>query len=251
MSERVIAAFPFSDVSRTPEKAILERRLAELMIASLRRAMPGVEIMQITDTGHTEALPVDVVMRKPFTHKEWVPWLMEAVAEIPGNVLFLDSDIIVQRDLRPMFLADADVIVTSRGPKTMEGRFMPFLLGVVASKTPEFWLDMRDRVLAMKNEDDRGWWGGQLALFDAWMDQENGCLPWKMAAVPCDPHNYVPKAEDDAPADKWVLHYKGQKRKEWMLARWGKNRQPCTRCAQGRACWHVDCPHHVDARVAA
>jgi hypothetical protein len=222
MTEPVIAAFPFSDIARSPEKIILERKLAELMIASVRRHMPEVEIWQLTDDRGTEALPVDRVERKPFIYKDWVPWLMEFVSGVPGNVLFLDSDIIVQRDLRPMFLADADVVVTTRGPKTVNDRFMPFLLGVVASKKPTFWLDMRDRVLAMKNSDDRGWWGGQLALYDAWMDQQNGNLAWKMAAVPCDPHNYVPKDANDAPADKWVLHYKGKKRKQWMLERWAQ-----------------------------
>jgi hypothetical protein len=250
MSDKVIAAFPFSDASRTPEKAASERKLAELMIASVRRSMPDVEIWQITDLKHTEALPVDHVFRKPFIYDNWVPWMFDCLAQIPGKVLFLDSDIIVQRDLRPLFNTGADVTLTSRGPKVINGRNMPFLLGVVASKVPTFWLDARDRVLAMPNEDDRNWWGSQTVLLEMWEDMQQGRLPWKIAAVSVDPHNYVPKHADDAPADKWVLHYKGPKRKAWMLERFG--RVACTRCPQGRACWHVDCPHHEqEARAAA
>jgi hypothetical protein len=250
MSDKVIAAFPFSDASRTPEKAASERKLAELMIASVRRSMPDVEIWQITDLKHTEALPVDHVFRKPFIYDNWVPWMFDCLSQIPGKVLFLDSDIIVQRDLRPLFNTGADVTLTSRGPKVINGRNMPFLLGVVASKVPTFWLDARDRVLAMPNEDDRNWWGSQTVLLEMWDDMQQGRLPWKIAAVSVDPHNYVPKHADDAPADKWVLHFKGPKRKAWMLERFGH--VLCTRCPQERACWHVDCPHHEqEARAAA
>lgn len=221
MSERVIVAFPFSDVARTQEVAQAERQIAELMIASVRRHMPDAEIWQITDLNQTAALPVDHVFRKAFTYRNWVPWMFDCLAQIHGKVLFLDSDVIVQRDLRPMFNSGADVTITSRGPKVMGGRQMPFLLGVVASRTPTFWIDARDRVLRMPSEEDRNWWGSQTVLVEMWEDMLHGALPWKISVVNVDPHNYVPKDEGDAPADKWVLHYKGKKRKPWMLARWG------------------------------
>src|SRR5882762_11840577 len=99
----MIAAFPFSDVSRSPEARIQERKVAELMIASVRKVMPSVEIVQMTDLDITDDLPVDRVLRKAFNRANWVPWMYEFLSEIPGEVLFLDSDIIVQRDLSPMF----------------------------------------------------------------------------------------------------------------------------------------------------
>lgn len=245
MSDRVIAAFPFSDASRDAEKAATERKLAELMIASVRRTMPDVEIWQITDLNRTKDLPVDRVFRKAFIYDDWVPWMFDCLSQIPGKVLFLDSDIIVQRDLRPLFNTGADVTLTSRGPKMINGRSMPFLLGVVASKAPAFWVDARDRVLAMPDSDDRNWWGSQTVLVEMADDMKHGLLPWTIAAVSVDPHNYVPKHAGDLPADKWVLHFKGPKRRAWMLEHWGeKNRDTCTRCQQGRTCWHVECPHH-------
>jgi hypothetical protein len=213
----MIAAFPFSDVSRKPEEKVQERKVAELMIASVRKAMPAVEIVQMTDKDFTEDLPVDRVLRKAFNRPNWVPWMYEFLSEIPGEVLFLDSDIIVQRDLSPMFLTGADVTLTSRGPKTVEGRQMPFLIGVVASKAPSFWLEAAERVAKMEDQDDRDWWGSQVVLFDMWMDFKHGSLPWKMSAVDADIHNYVPQNENDLPKDKWVLHFKGKKRKAWML----------------------------------
>lgn len=215
----MIVAFPYAEIPGKEHSS--SRQVAELMIASVRRSMPGVKVVQMADPA-TPALPVDEVMRKPFNHNFWVPWLVEFLSEIPGEVLFLDSDVIVQRDLSPMFLAKADVVVTYRGPKVMEGRQMPFLFGVVASSTPELWLEVRDRVLAMPNEEDQGWWGQQLAIFDMWQEEKNGRGKWKIASVPCDPYNYVPKSPTDTPADKWVLHFKGPKRKPWMLEKFGE-----------------------------
>lgn len=212
----MIVAFPFVAL---PGHAVTTE-IAEIMIASVRRSMPGVKVVQMADLT-TPALAVDEVVRKPFSHMFWVPWLMEFVSELPGEVLFLDSDIVVQRDLSPLFNTGADLVITTRGPKVFDGRQMPFLLGVTASRTPEIWLELRDRVLAMPEEKDRGWWGSQVAIFDMWMDEQDGRGKWKIAVVDCDPHNYVPKDENDAPADKWVLHYKGKKRKPWMLKKWG------------------------------
>lgn len=215
----MIVAFPYAEFPNHDH--VQGRQVAELMIASVRRAMPSVEIVQMTDTA-TLGLSADVVLRKAFNHRHWVPWLMEFLSELPGEVLFLDSDVIVQRDLAPLFLTKSDVVVTYRGPKVMEGRQMPFLFGVVASSTPELWLEVRDRVLAMPNEEDQGWWGQQLAIFDMWMEEQNGRGKWKIASVPCDQYNYVPKSLEDTPADKWVLHFKGPKRKPWMLAKFGE-----------------------------
>lgn len=211
----MIAAFPYVNL---PHHAVTDD-IARIMIASVRRAMPDVELVQMTNAD-TPALPVDRVVRKTLNHTFWVPWLMEFVSELPGEVLFLDSDIVVQKDLAPLFSVGADLVITSRGPKVFAGRQMPFLLGVVASRRPELWLELRDRVLAMPDKEDQGWWGSQVAVYDLWMDEQNGRGKWKVTAVDCDPHNYVPKGPEDAPADKWVLHYKGKKRKPWMLARW-------------------------------
>lgn len=212
----MIAAFPY--VALPNHKVTTD--IARIMIASVRRAMPNIEIVQMTD-GDTEALPVDTVIRKRFNHTFWVPWLMEFVSELPGQVLFLDSDIVVQKDLRALFNTGADLVITTRGPKVFAGRQMPFLIGVVASTRPELWLELRDRVLAMPDTEDQSWWGSQLAIFDLWMEEQNGRGKWKIAVVPCDPYNYVPKDENDCPPDKWVLHFKGPRRKPWMLKNFG------------------------------
>ena len=220
MSDQISVVFPYSDVSRDDEARAREWKVALMMIASVRLAMPKARIVQLTDDGFTAGLPVDHIHRRKFDSPNWVPWMYAGLAQFGGKVLFLDSDVIVQRDLAPMFMTGADVTLTSRGPKTVEGRQMPFLIGVVATKTPEFWLEASRRVAAMEDRDDRDWWGSQVVLFDMWMDQKHGSLPWKIAAVDASIHNYVPQHENDAPKDKWVLHYKGPKRKPWMLKKW-------------------------------
>jgi hypothetical protein len=85
MSDRVIAAFPFSDASRDAEKAATERKLAELMIASVRRTMPDVEIWQITDLNRTKDLSVDRVFRKAFIYDDWVPWMFDCLCADSGE----------------------------------------------------------------------------------------------------------------------------------------------------------------------
>lgn len=211
-------AFPFIEVQSKRDTWAQQRLIAEMYVKSVRRHMPDARLFQMADL-ETPALPVDEVVRvKPTA--EFVPWLMECKTKVPHPVIFTDTDMIVQRDLAPMLNVPCDVLLTTRGPKVFAGRQMPFLLGVAVSHTPALWQEVLERVKAMPDEEDRGWWGGQVALFQMWMEEKEGRGKWKIEAVNCNPHNYAPTSEDDQPADKWVLHYKGPKRKPWMLKRW-------------------------------
>jgi hypothetical protein len=221
MSDTVLV-FPHVEGHWSAEDTVMQRDLARIMVASARRAMPGVPIKMLTDPA-TPALDfVDEVLRKPIKGWAWITWLCDFCAQIDGQVLYMDTDVVIQRDLRPMFNVPFDVMLTSRGPKNIEGREMPFLFGVVPYRTREFWLEVRDRVFAMPHGDDQNWWGSQVAACDMWVEEQNGRGKWKIAVVGCDPHNFTPKNAEDKPADKWVLHYKGRKRKKWMLEAWGE-----------------------------
>lgn len=217
-----VLIFPHVEGLWSAEETALQRELARIMVASARRTMPGVPVKMLTDE-HTRAIDgVDETLRKPTAGEDWIVWLTDFCSRIDGSVLYMDTDVVIQRDLRALFNVPGDVVFTTRGPKTFDGRLMPFLFGCVAYRSREFWLEVRDRVLAMPDKIDRVWWGSQVAAYDMWMEEQNGRGKWNISVVHCDPHNYTPKDPFDAPADKWVLHYKGRKRKEWMLSKWGE-----------------------------
>jgi hypothetical protein len=217
----VVVAFPHVETTYGEPERDLQRALAEIMLASVRRTMPGVKTVMLTDT-KTPALSVDEVLRKQTNNDYWIPWIFEHFASIPGEAIFLDTDVVVQRDLRPLFNVGADIVLTQRGFKEIDGRLMPFLLGVAASRKPELWKEVADRVRKMTDKKDLGWWGGQMALFDMYMEEQGGRGKWNFSVVDCDPFNYTPKTPMDTGPDKWALHYKGRKRKPWMLATWGE-----------------------------
>ncbi len=216
MSDTILM-FPHVEGHWTAEETALQRDLARIMIASARRVMPEVPIKMLTDEKTSPIEGVDEVLRKSIKGWAWIPWLVDFCAQLPGQVLYMDTDVVIQRDLRPLFTVPADVVFTQRGQKIIDERLMPFLFGCVAYRKAEFWLEVRDRVLAMKEKADLSWWGSQVAAWEMWMEEQNGRGKWKMASIDCATYNYTPKTPMDAPADKWVLHYKGRERKAWML----------------------------------
>lgn len=218
MRETVVV-FPHVEGHWSAEETALQRELAQIMCASARKAMPGIKIKMMTDERTPGLSCADEVLRRPQT-SAWIPWICDFCAQIDGQVLYLDTDLIVQKDLRLLFAVPGDALFTYRGPKEIDGRQMPFLFGVVAYRTRAFWAEVRDRVLAMPAIEDRNWWGSQVAVFEMWMEHQHGRETWRMNSVPCDAYNYTPKNPADAPADKWALHYKGKKRKNWMKTRW-------------------------------
>lgn len=215
---------PHVELSWDAKQKAIQEELARLMILSCRQQMPGVEIWQLADR-NTKPLAVDHVLRKDFYAKShWVTWLFSFLADVPGEVLFLDTDIIVRKDLRKLFELDADLVVTARKHPIVadDGTSMRILLGVAASRTPDVWREVVKRVHAMKTEAEKNWWGAQLATWDMLLDSADGKGRYKVKAVRQWEFNYVPKDEHDAPDDVWALHYKGERRKFWMLQKWGE-----------------------------
>lgn len=212
--------FPHVEGHWTPEETAIQRDLARIMVASARRVMPDVKVKMLTDPKTAPIDGVDEILRRSIKGWAWIPWLVDFCAQLRGEVLYMDTDVVIQKDLRALFEVPADIVLTSRGPKEIEGRQMPFLFGCVAYRNADFWIEVRDRVLAMKDVADLAWWGSQVAVYDMWMEEQNGRGKWDIASVSCEQHNYTPKNPMEVPADKWVLHYKGRKRKAWMLAAW-------------------------------
>lgn len=214
------AVFPHVEGNWSADEQALQRELARIMVTSARAAMPGVKVKMLTDHATPAIEGVDEVLRRPMHGWQWIPWVCDFCSKLDGEVLYFDTDVVIQKDLRGLFNVPADIVLPYRGPKTVDGRQMPFLFGVVAYRKREIWDEVRDRVLAMP-EVEQKWYGSQIATFEMWMEENNGRGKWKISSVPCSEYNYTPRdAHEEAP-EKWMLHYKGRKRKTWMLAKWG------------------------------
>ncbi len=219
MSKQVLMFPHIESPAWDAESVVLQRDLARIMIASSRRHMPDLPIVMVTDMKTPAIHGAEPFRIDTGGFSEFIPWLTNACSLIDGEVIYLDSDVVVMRDLRPILNVTGDLIVPNRGPKIVDGHMQPFIFGCVAYRNRKIWEEIRDRVLQMP-EKERCWYGSQIAVFEMWMEEKNGRGKWKIVSIPRDVYNYTPKDEDEIPADKWVLHYKGKKRKHWMLNKW-------------------------------
>lgn len=186
-----------------------------LTIASVRRTMPGVQIVQWT-TQASMALPgVDAVVIRPELPLALA--FVDARSSVEGDWLFLDTDVLVQRDVRSIFDARFDIAVATR-EGTMRAheigsRFMArnlYNAGVVFSRSQAFWLAAWQRAEEMVG---RHAWGCDQESINAVIASQK----FDVAVLP-NTYNYPPFTADEDVRDKAIVHYKG-KRKVWMAER--------------------------------
>jgi lipopolysaccharide biosynthesis glycosyltransferase len=191
-----------------------DNKLPELMVKSVLKAMPGVEIVQLTDLHTKQVKGASSVVRKPF-NGYLMTFRMEHLADLTGNWITFDTDIIVNDDLSHVFDTYFDVALTKRYGKILDERgkdivqMMPYNTGVMFSRNPQFWKEAY-RLLLKMPESAHKWWGDQLSVRLV-ADSKK----YKMLELPCDTYNYSPKNLDDH-KQCLVLHFKGA-RKEWIL----------------------------------
>lgn len=189
-------------------------RLPELMVESVLNAMPGVEIVQLTDEHTKPVKNVSKVVRKPF-NGHLMTFRMEHLADLDGNWITFDTDVIVKADLSHVFNESFDVALTKRHGKILDERgkdivaMMPYNTGVMFSRNQQFWKEAY-RLLLKMPESAHKWWGDQLAT--RLVADSN---KYALLELPCDTYNYSPKNINDH-KEALVLHFKGM-RKEWIL----------------------------------
>ena len=194
--------------------------IPSLMVASVRKAMPGAEVVQMTDQ-RTAAVPgVDSVIRADWDGTKLMIYRLAHLAalERPACVI-LDTDVVVQRSLEPVFERAFDVALTLRQEpvrtldKTKDlAPEMPYNTGVMFSREPRFWQAALEccRALPAKNHD---WWGDQLSVKQV---ADSGAF--RVIELPCETYNYSPRTEAEDLGERHVVHYKGA-RKIWMKQR--------------------------------
>lgn len=183
--------------------------VAKPLIASVRRVMPDVEIFQLTD-GKTQGYPgigtirlddnVPMAVRRMLLH-----------ASLPGEWLFVDTDVVIQKDVRHVFESDFDIAVTDRVGSAWEHSpdcvGMPYNMGVTFSRRPEFWAACAEKLKTLPAKLQQ-WEGDQRVVCSLAKD-------WKTKVLPGLVYNFTPYTKDEDRSHAAICHYKGA-RKAWL-----------------------------------
>ena len=193
----------------------IDTRLPKIMVRSCLHF--GYEPIQMTDE-LTPAIDGCQVVRLPWDRTKPMTYRLEHLARLGVSELtVLDTDVVVVRDLSPVWEESFDVALTRRG-QTLDPAgvdlsiSMPFNTGVMFARNPKFWEAARD-VCASLPIDRQNWWGDQLSV-------KKASEAFDLLELDATTWNYTPASIDEEDTGAKALHYKGQ-RKIWMLERFG------------------------------
>jgi hypothetical protein len=198
-----------------------EDLLPRIMVASVRRAMPSGRIVHLADQKTRPVDGADDVIRLPYDGVHLMTFRLLQFARLdPCEAIFLDTDVIVQRDLSPLFESDFDVALTRRenigvDPQGVDvAAVMPYNTGVMLSRPSgwDFWHNALKYCETLP-EEARRWWGDQFAI-----KAVAEIAPLRIEELPCDLYNYSPALDTEDVSRRFVVHYKGM-RKPWMIRR--------------------------------
>jgi len=191
--------------------------LCLLLIASIRDAIKDAHITQMTNEHTKPILGVDDVIVRSVGKQGLMESRVDHYAHFPHEVLFLDPDIIVRKDPWDAFDQDFDVALTRRvGELFVDGvntnGTMPYNTGVSFSRNGKFWKAVHKEMRGMSFK-DRSWFGEQMAVANVVKSGRFNVLE-----LSCADYNYSPNKQDEDVSEKYITHYKGPVRKQWMLA---------------------------------
>lgn len=210
-----VAFLHMEDENNNPE---LQRRLARIMIHSVRRNIPDAWVVQMTDLQCPIIEGVDESRRLDPNSPFLMPYRLRHLARLKGEFLILDTDTVVLKDVSAVFKMAFDVCLTKRDKQilsanigyTKDDPVMPYNTGVMFSRSQEFWKDAL-RVCEGLEERHRRWYGDQIAIASVVEGRK-----YNVAVLPCEKWNHSPATENETPDGRRILHFKG-KRKQWML----------------------------------
>jgi len=189
---------------------------AQRLLASVRATMPGVPIVHFSDQKSPQIPGTDGIVRHPGAPIALM--VARHFAAVDGSWLFLDTDVIVQRDVRGVFDDPYrwDLAVAERPGEDTEStelrRTMPFNCGVIFSRTPTGWADVVKVVEAQPLPLQR-FMGLQQAVNDL-------IAAGTLRARRLPPaYNWSPQTPEEDVSMHAIVHYKGAGRKPWMLER--------------------------------
>lgn len=190
--------------------------MATLMIASVKEVIPDAHISQFTNEATPALLGVDERIVRPVGKQGLMESRADHYARVKHETLFLDPDIIVQKNPREVFAEDFDVALTKRrGELFVNGvdthGSMPYNTGVSFCRNPRFWRAVHNEMKSMPFK-ERNWLGEQIAVANVVKSGEFNVL-----TLSCDDYNYSPETKHEDVSGRFIVHYKGPIRKHWML----------------------------------
>jgi hypothetical protein len=184
--------------------------IGKYLVASCKRVMPDVQVFQLTDEktpvlDGAECIRIDGVM--PMAVRR-----MTHHSRLEGEWLFVDTDCVIRKDVRPVFEEDFEIAVTDRKgsmwEKTPYGMVMPYNMGVTFSRSPSFWGEAL-KYLKTLPEKFQEWEGDQRVV----CEMVRAGFPVKV--LPGKVYNYTPEVRGDKALQASILHMKGP-RKSWI-----------------------------------
>lgn len=191
---------------------------ARIMIGSVRRHMPGVEIIHMADDDCPQLPEADSCVRMPWSglKDDATVWRLKHLAAMDGEILSLDTDVVLQNNLGRVFDWDFDIAMARReGPIFSPNgidltKSMAFNTGIIWCRNNKVW----SRCLEVLDESgDMGWYSDQWAA-------NRVAHEFKFLKLHCDNFNYSPKAAGEDLSGRYAVHYKGN-RKKWMVEDFG------------------------------
>lgn len=213
----------FLHVDRDAESLRDARDCARAMVASAKKVMPYVDVVQFTDMTTKPIKGVDAVLRKPSEPMGLLR--MRHCAGVTGKWLFVDADVMFQQPVHKVFKRDFDIAVTTRNWSHVKlavgfSQRMPFNTGVVFSKCPRFWSEVYTRLRWM-DPAEQEFMGEQQMICEVATDTER----YKIKRLLGTRFNFPPDvpgvhpSSQEMEAEASILHYKGKERKALMLER--------------------------------
>lgn len=205
----------FTVLRRDPQHYVL----ADILVRSVRAVMPDVELVHFTDDTSPGVPGVDRVQRGP--GGRLLQRRLEVYAACDGDWLLLDTDIVVQHDVRHVFARSVtfDVALADRNWNLVKDHYkysteMPFNTGVVFQRSGRFYARALQIWTTYDREKQGHWWSEQWAVADAAREGR-----FVVDVLPGMVYNRPPALIDEDLSDAAIVHYKGPIRKLWMTQR--------------------------------
>lgn len=187
---------------------------AASLVREAKKRMPGVEVVQLSDTGTPAVVGVDTITRVYAPDRPLLDIRLELYASCDGDMLFLDTDVSVRNDVRGVFADDGfDVALCDRnwshlpqGEKMMHE--MPFNTGVAFSRCRLFWDDVLGRWRSFDQSRKDNWMSEQLAVYDIVRTGR-----YRVKILPGMAYNYPPDTLESIPPYSAMVHFKGDRKK--------------------------------------
>jgi hypothetical protein len=211
-------------VDRGDSASELGYECAREMVRSAKAVMPFTPIVQFTDETSPGVKGVKV-KRKPSEPMGLLR--LRHCAGVPGDWLFVDTDILFKQGVDSVFKKVFDIAVTKRDwphlrPALGFSDRMPFNTGVVFSRCPAFWAEAYMRLLATCDFEKQHFMGEQEVINE--MALEDGSR-YNVRRLSGAAYNFPPIVPGKEPTAKEleenakIIHYKGPERKAMMLGR--------------------------------